>query len=131
MTDKAQTALDFCNSKSLAYIATTDPDGQPQVSPVWINVLDGKPAFNSTTARAKVRNLRRDPRISLAIVSPDDPYTYVEVQGTVSFTEEGADDHIDALAKKYLDADSYPFRNPAETRITGLIEPENYFGQGV
>jgi PPOX class probable F420-dependent enzyme len=131
MTDKAQTALDFCRSKGLAYIATSDEDGRPQVSPVWVDVIDGKPAFNTAAGRAKERNLRRDPRISLAIADPENPYAYVEVQGTATLTEEGADDYIAALAKKYLDADSYPFRDPAETRVTVIVEPDRYFGQGV
>jgi PPOX class probable F420-dependent enzyme len=130
MTDKAQTALDLIRSKALAYVGTTDEDGRPQVSPVWIDVIDGKPAFNTAAGRAKERNLRRDPRVSLAIGDPENPYLYVEIQGTATLTEEGADDFIDALAKKYLDKDSYPFRTPDEQRVTVLIEPEKYFGQG-
>jgi PPOX class probable F420-dependent enzyme len=130
MTDKAQAALDFCRTKSLAYIGTSDEDGQPQVTPVWIDVIDGKPAFNTAAGRAKERNLRKDPRISLAIADPDDPYKYVEIQGTATLTEDGADAFIDALAKKYLDVDSYPFRTPDEKRVTVLIEPDKYFGQG-
>jgi PPOX class probable F420-dependent enzyme len=131
MTDKAQTALDLSRTKALAYVGTTDEDGRPQVSPVWIDVIDGKPAFNTAAGRAKERNLRRDPRISLAIADPENPYSYVEIQGTATLTEEGADDFIDALAKKYLDKDSYPFRTPDEQRVTVVIEPEKYFGQGV
>jgi PPOX class probable F420-dependent enzyme len=128
MTDKAQAALELCRTKSLAYIGTSDEDGQPQVTPVWIDVIDGKPAFNTAAGRAKERNLRKDPRISLAIADPDDPYTYVEIQGTVTLTEDGADDFIDALAKKYLDLDAYPYRTADETRVTVLIEPDRYLG---
>ena len=130
MTDKAQAALDLCRTKALAYIGTSDEDGQPQVSPVWIDVIDGKPAFNTAAGRAKERNLRRDSRVSLAIADPENPYLYIEVQGHATLTEDGADDFIDALAKKYLDADSYPFRTPGERRINVLIEPDRYFGQG-
>jgi PPOX class probable F420-dependent enzyme len=130
MTDKAQAALDYCRTKSLAYIGTSDEDGQPQVTPVWIDVIDGKPAFNTAAGRAKERNLRKDPRISLAIADPEDPYKYVEIQGTATLTEDGADAFIDALAKKYLDVDSYPFRTPDEKRVTVLIEPDRYLGQG-
>lgn len=131
MTDKAQTALDLCRTKALAYIGTSDEDGMPQVSPVWIDVIDGKPAFNTAVGRAKERNLRRDPRISLAIADPENPYAYVEVQGTATLVEDGADEFIDALAKKYMDADSYPFRQEGEERVTVVIEPARYFGQGV
>jgi PPOX class probable F420-dependent enzyme len=130
MTDKAQAALDLCRTKALAYIGTSDESGQPQVSPVWIDVIDGKPAFNTAAGRAKERNLRRDPRLSLAIADPEDPYLYVEVQGRATLTEDGADDFIDALAKKYLDKDSYPFRTADERRVTVLIEPDRYFGPG-
>jgi PPOX class probable F420-dependent enzyme len=130
MTDKTQAAIDLCRTKALAYIATSDENGQPQVSPVWVDVIDGKPAFNTAAGRAKERNLRRDPRVSLAIADPEDPYTYAEVQGTATLTEEGADEFIDALAKKYLDEDSYPFRTPDEQRVTVVIEPAKIFGQG-
>jgi PPOX class probable F420-dependent enzyme len=128
MTDKTQAVLDLCRTKSMAFIATADADGQPQVTPVWIDVIDGKPAFNTAVGRAKERHLRRDPRISLAITDPENPYSYVEVQGTVTLTEDGADAFIDALAKKYLDVDSYPHRSATETRVTVLVEPEKILG---
>jgi PPOX class probable F420-dependent enzyme len=128
MTATAQLALDLCRKKTLAYIGTADEDGRPQVTPVWIDVIDGKPAFNTAAGRAKERNLRRDPRISVAVADPEDPMVYVEIQGRVTLTEEGADAFIDVLAKKYLDEDSYPFRNPAEQRVTVLIEADRYLG---
>jgi PPOX class probable F420-dependent enzyme len=128
MTDKAQAALELLRTKSLAFVGTVDADGQPQVTPVWVDVIDGKPAFNTAVGRTKERNLRRDPQISLAITDPDDPYSYYEIQGRATLTEEGADDFIDALAKKYLDVDSYPFRTPGEQRITVLVEPEKVLG---
>src|ERR1700759_1407641 len=124
MADKAQDLLEYCRSTNLAWIGTSSPDGQPQVTPVWVDVIDGKPAFNTAIGRAKEKHLRADPRISLAIASPENPYQYIEVQGTATLTEDGADAFIDALAKKYMDKDSYPFRTPDEKRITVLIEPE-------
>jgi PPOX class probable F420-dependent enzyme len=128
MTDKTQAALDLCRTKSLAYVATVAPDGKPQVTPVWVDVIDGKPAFNTAIGRAKERHLRNNPRLSFAIADPENPYSYVEVQGTAVLTEDGADDFIDALAKKYLNEDKYPFRTPEETRITVLIEPDKILG---
>jgi len=130
MTDKAQAALDLCRTKSLAYVSTTDADGRPQVTPVWIDVREGKPAFNTATGRAKERNLRRDPRISLAITDPENEYSYIEIQGRAVLTEDGADQFIDDLAKKYLGKDRYPWRSPTETRVTVLIEPDKYLGMG-
>jgi PPOX class probable F420-dependent enzyme len=128
MTDKAQVALELCRTKALAYIGTVDPDGQPQVTPVWVDVRDGKPAFNTALGRAKARNLQKDPRVSLAIADPDDPYRYVEVQGRATLTEHGADEFIDDLAKKYLGVDAYPNRTPGERRVTVLVEPDKYLG---
>jgi PPOX class probable F420-dependent enzyme len=124
--DNAQVALELCRTKALAYIGTVDEDGQPQVTPVWVDVRDGKPAFNTAVGRAKERNLRERPRVSLTIADPDDPYRYVEVQGRAVLTEEGADQFIDDLAKKYLDVDSYPFRSEGEVRINVVVEPERY-----
>jgi PPOX class probable F420-dependent enzyme len=127
MTEQnAQVALELCRKKALAYIGTVDEDGQPQVTPVWVDVREGKPAFNTAVGRAKERNLRARPQVSLTIADPDDPYRYVEVQGRAVLTEEGADQFIDDLAKKYLDVDSYPFRSEGEVRINVVVEPERY-----
>jgi PPOX class probable F420-dependent enzyme len=130
MTDNAQAALDLCRTKTLAYVGTTDADGQSQVTPVWIDVRDGKPAFNTAVGRAKERNLRRDPRISIAITDPENLYRHVEIRGRAVLTEEGADQFIDDLAKKYLGQDTYPWRSPTEKRITVLVEPEKFFAMG-
>jgi PPOX class probable F420-dependent enzyme len=127
MTEKnAQVALELCRTKALAYIGTVDEDGQPQVTPVWVDVREGKPAFNTAVGRAKERNLRERPQVSLTIADPDDPYRYVEVQGRAVLSEEGADQYIDDLAKKYLDVDAYPFRTEGEVRINVFVEPERY-----
>ena len=128
MTDKAQAALELCRTKTLAYIGTVDPDGQPQVTPVWVDVREGKPAFNTALGRAKARNLAQDPRVTLAIADPDNPQRYVEVRGRATLTEDGADQFIDDLAKKYLGVDSYPYRTPDERRVTVLVEPDKYLG---
>ena len=74
----------------------------------------------------RIKNVRRDPRIALAIVDPDNPYRYLEIRGrVVEITEQGADDHIDKLAKKYLGVDKYPYRQPSETRVIYKIKPEH------
>ena len=71
--------------------------------------------FNSAKGRQKDRNVRRDPRVALAIVDPENPYRYLEIRGrVVEITEEGADEHIDKMAKKYLGVDKYPYRQPTE-----------------
>jgi PPOX class probable F420-dependent enzyme len=95
---------------------------------VWVDVREGKPAFNTALGRAKARNLAQDPRVTLAIADPDNPQRYVEVRGRATLTEDGADQFIDDLAKKYLGVDSYPYRTPDERRVTVLVEPDKYLG---
>jgi PPOX class probable F420-dependent enzyme len=82
--------------------------------------------FNSAKGRQKDRNIRRDPRVALAIIDPDNPYRYLEIRGrVVEITEQGADAHIDKLAKKYLGVDKYPYRQAGETRVMYKIQPEH------
>ena len=103
MTDKAQVALELCRTKALAYIGTVDEDGQPQVTPVWVDVREGKPAFNTAVGRAKERNLAtRSAGLAGDRRSRRTRTRYVEVQGAAALTEDGADQFIDDLAKKYL-----------------------------
>jgi PPOX class probable F420-dependent enzyme len=102
------------------------PDGQPQVTPVWVD-YDGKNViFNSAKGRQKDRNVRRDPRVAVAVFDPDNPYRYLEVRGkVVEITEQGADAHIDKMAKKYMGVDKYPYRQPGEVRVIYKIQPEH------
>lgn len=118
--------VDLFNKKAFANLATLMPDGRPQVTPVWFEFDGSHLVINSAKGRQKDRNMRRNPAVSLSIQDPDDPYRYLEVRGrVVEITEEGADDHIDKLAKKYLDADSYPYRKQDEVRVIYKIEPEH------
>jgi PPOX class probable F420-dependent enzyme len=116
---------DLFQKRAFANLATLMPDGRPQVTPVWID-YDGKSLIvNTAKGRMKDRNMRRDPRVSLSILDPENPYRYLEVRGKVSeVTEKGADAHIDKMAKKYLDKDKYPFRQPGEVRVLFKITPE-------
>jgi PPOX class probable F420-dependent enzyme len=112
-------------NKEMAHVATLNADGSPQVSAVWI-ALDGDLiTFNTAEGRVKPKNLRRDGRVAISIAGEENPYENVMVQGkVVELTNDGADDDIDALAKRYLDADSYPFRQDGEERVIVKIEPE-------
>jgi PPOX class probable F420-dependent enzyme len=86
---------------------------------------------NSAKGRQKDRNLRRDPRVALSLQDPENPYRYLEVRGRViEITEQGADAHIDALAKKYMGVDRYPYRKPGEVRVIYRIEPERFTSMG-
>jgi PPOX class probable F420-dependent enzyme len=110
--------------KAFAQLATLMPDGSPQVTPVWFQYEDGKFIVNTARGRIKDRNMSKDPRVALDIVDPDNPYSHLAVRGkVVRKTEQGADENIDALAKKYMGKDKYPFRQPSEVRVIYEIEP--------
>ena len=117
---------DLFNKRSFASLGTLMPDGRPQVTPVWVDLDGDHVIFNSAKGRQKDRNVRRDPRVALAIIDPENPYRYLEIRGrVVEITEEGADASIDKLAKKYLGVDKYPYRQPGETRVIYKIQPEH------
>ena len=122
---------DLFNKPAFASLATLMPNGSPQVTPVWVD-FDGKHViFNSAKGRQKDRNVRREPRVALTIMDPENPYRYLEVRGRVKeITEKGADAHIDKMAKKYLNKDKYPFRQPGEVRVLYKIEPEHTQSMG-
>jgi PPOX class probable F420-dependent enzyme len=117
---------DLFNKRAFASLATNMPDGHPQVTPVWVDIDGDHVIVNSAKGRQKDRNLRRDPRVSLAIIDPENPYRYLEIRGRVDeITEDGADAHIDKMAKKYLGVDKYPYRQPEEVRVMYRIRPEH------
>ena len=122
---------DLFHKRAFANLATLMPDGRPQVTPVWVDYDGSRILVNTAKGRVKDKNMRRDPRVSVSISDPDNPYRYVEVRGKVSeVTENGADAHIDKMAKKYLDKDKYPFRQPGEVRVIFKITPEKTSSNG-
>lgn len=129
MNERAQALI---RGKNFAHLATLGADGAPHVTVIWADLGDdGRIAVNSAEGRVWPANVRRDPRVTLTVTNQENPYEYVEVFGTVvEDTHEGADEHIDALAKKYLDEDTYPFRKEGEQRIKFLIEPDRVRLQG-
>ena len=121
--DKSRKLLEAPN---FCHIATLREDGTPHVVPVWVDVEDDRVVLNTAEGRAWPRNARRDPRVNLTIQNMENPYEYVEIRGRVAEdTHEGADEHIDRMAKKYLGEDTYPFRAPGEQRVIFRIEPEH------
>lgn len=121
----------FEDKKAFASLATLMPDGSPQVTPVWFDRKDGKFRVNTAKGRVKARNMKEGSHVALAIMDPDNAYRYVQIRGTVSrITEDGADAHIDSLAKKYLGQDKYPFRQPGEVRVMYEISPASISGMG-
>ena len=118
-------------TKAFANLATVMPNGHPQVTPVWFDQDGDYLRINSARGRQKDRNMRRDARVALAIVDPQNPYRYIEIRGrVVDVTEQGADAHIDSLAKKYMGVEKYPLRQPGEVRVTYKIEPDHVHTMG-
>jgi PPOX class probable F420-dependent enzyme len=117
---------DLFEKKAFGTLATLMPDGSPQATPVWVDYRDGEVWVNSALGRQKDRNVKRDPRVAIAIIDPDNAYRYIELRGSVrEITQEGADAHIDAMAKKYLDQDRYPYRQAGEQRVIYKISIEH------
>jgi PPOX class probable F420-dependent enzyme len=123
--------LDLFKKQAFGHLATLMPDGAPQVTPVWIDYDGEHVIFNTAADRQKDRNLQRDGRVAISILDPDNAYRYLEVRGqVVERTTQGADAHIDAMAKKYLGQDKYPFRQPGEVRVIFKIRPEHTTSTG-
>ena len=109
-------------AKAFLFLATTMADGSPQVTPIWFNSDGEHLLINSAKGRTKDRNMRARPKVAVAIMDPQNSYRYIQLRGEiVEITETGAREHINALAKKYLDKDVYP-GPPEETRITYKIK---------
>jgi PPOX class probable F420-dependent enzyme len=105
---------DLFEKRTFAHFATSMPDGTPQVTPVWVDydTETGHLLINTERRRRKEKNVQRDPKVGVSMVDPDDPYRFVSVRGAVvELDEEGADEHIDALAKRYFDVEEYPSRD--------------------
>jgi PPOX class probable F420-dependent enzyme len=117
------------HKKAFANLATIMADGSPQVTPVWFDYADGVIRVNTAKGRVKSRTLRPGAPVALAVMDPDNAYRYIQIRGRVRrAVEQGADAHIDSLAKKYLGEDTYPFRQPGEMRVMYEIEPASVSG---
>jgi PPOX class probable F420-dependent enzyme len=116
--------LDLFQKKAFGNLATLMPDGSPQVTPVWVDFDGNHVIINSARGRQKDKNMQRNAKVALSILDPDNPYRYLEIRGQVDdITEQGADAHIDKMAKKYMGKDTYPYRRPEEVRVLYKILP--------
>lgn len=128
MTVLSPEVASLFQDKNLAFVATVMPDNSPQITPVWIDLVDGVIVVNTAQGRVKQKNISRDPRVAISIVDRNNPYNMVTIRGkVVEQTEVGADAHIDKMAKKYLGVDKYPFAVPGEKRVLIKIIPEKIF----
>jgi len=118
-------AVHLLEGQHFAHVATVMADGTPQVTPVWIDHEGDTVTFNTAAGRFKEKNLRRDPNVAISIIDAANPYAPLTIRGKVTeITEEGADEQIDALAKRYMGVDEYPLRQPGEQRVMVKITPE-------
>ncbi len=117
--------------KAFAELATLMPDGSPQVTPVWFDYDGGHIRVNTAKGRVKARNMEQGSKVALSIMDPDNSYRYVQIRGAVSrVVDEGADQHIDSLTKKYLGQDKYPYSQPGDVRVIYEITPASVSGMG-
>lgn len=121
LTDADRALID---ARNFAHLGTVMPDGSPQVSVVWIDRDGDTVLVNTAEGRTKPANVRRDPRVAVSIHDQENPYSWVTIRGVVEeLTHDGAKEHIDALAKKYLGKDVYPWHLPDQQRVILRIRP--------
>lgn len=123
---------DFLASPYVGTVTTLREDGSPHNTVVWVDVDadTGTVLFNTAEGRAKPKHLRRDPRVALTVVDPQNPFRWISVTGSAEVTQDGADAHIDRLAKKYIDKDVYPWHDPEHPRLKVTITPEKVDATG-
>lgn len=114
--------------KAYGHVITFNANGTPQVTMVWMDAEGNHPFYNTADGRVKVNNLRRDPRIMVSVQDRNNPQSYALIQGRATLSFDGAEAHIDAMAKRFLGLDNYPWRAPGEKRILVRIDIEKIGG---
>lgn len=123
--------LALLRSACLCYIATTMPDGSPQLTQVWADTDGEHLVLNIVEGSQKERNLKRDPRVAVAISDPRSPSRYVQIRGSVvEMTTEGGSDHIEALSEKYTGGPYAWWGGRDQVRVKVLIEARRVLGSG-
>ena len=131
MAKLSEQQAELFRGKNWGTVVTLREDGSPHSTPVWIDTDGENVIFNTAIGRAKERHLRRDPRVAVTVLPADNQQAgYVSVTGRAELTEEGANDHIDKLAKKYIDQDKYPYLQPGEQRVIVTIKPDKVDAMG-
>lgn len=123
---------DIFEKESYAHISTVMPDGTPQSTPVWVDHDDGEAILiNTARNRRKEKNIRRNPKVGVSVLDPDDPYRYVSVRAEAELIEEGAVEHIDKLAQQYMGVEEYPHHGEESgPRVIVRIPAENVVTSG-
>ena len=130
MAQLSEQARKLFDDPNFLFVGTVNPDGSPQVTPVWTDPAGRAHSLQHAIGRVKERNLRRDPRIGMSITSRDNPWDKVDVRGrVVEFIEgEEADAHIDDLSEKYIGKRPYPSRREGQRRVMVVVEPDRVHG---
>jgi PPOX class probable F420-dependent enzyme len=130
MSELSPEHVALIEAANFGVLATIRADGTPHVSVVWVHTDGSVVLCNTVRGRAKEAHLRRDPRATVTVWNAENPYQYVEVSGSVELVDEGAEDDIDFLARKYLDADSYPDHSDEKRRVIVRLTPERVGSYG-
>jgi len=125
-----QSVKKILQDKAYGHVVTLNANGKPQATMVWMDVDGDEVLFNTSEGRLKPRNLRRDPRIVISVQDRNDPQSHMVFYGNATITEAGADEHIDKLAKRFLNAEKYPFRRPGEKRLVVRTKVDKIGGYG-
>jgi PPOX class probable F420-dependent enzyme len=123
MAELTERQKEFLKEGHLAVVATLREDGTPQLTPTWIDAEEGQVLFNTAEGRAKPKNLRRDPRVSICVVDRQNPYRWLSVTGEADLEHQGAEEHIDVLAHRYTGRETYGV-GPDEERVIVRVRPE-------
>ncbi|MFF9770527.1 PPOX class F420-dependent oxidoreductase [Streptomyces sp. NPDC014636] len=128
LSDRLKSVLD---DKVFIVVGTIQPDGSPQMSPVWVKRDGDDVLFSTTVDRRKYLNLERDSRVTVVVMNPEEPYEYAEIRGIAELTTDGGPELIDELSRKYTGKDYADF-NPASAqdaqRVVVRVRPRKVVG---
>jgi PPOX class probable F420-dependent enzyme len=125
-----QSLKTMLEDKAYGHVVTFNAQGKPELTMVWMDVEGDELLFNTAEGRRKPDNIRRDPRVIVSVQDRNNQQAYAVFHGKGRVTDEGADDHIDKLAKRFLGTDKYPYRRPTEKRVIVRIEVDRISGMG-
>jgi len=117
-------------NKAYGHVVTFNAHGNPELTMVWMDVEGDELLFNTAEGRRKADNIRRNPRVIVSVQDRNNPQAYAVFHGKARIIDAGADQHIDKLAKRFLGADKYPYRQPAEKRVIVRIGVDRISGMG-
>jgi PPOX class probable F420-dependent enzyme len=131
MAKLSEKQAELLRGKNWGTVVTLREDGSPHATPVWIDTDGENVIFNTAIGRAKEQHLRRDPRVAVTVLPAENQQAgYVSVSGRAEITEEGANDHIDKMAQKYLGQEKYPYLQPGERRVVVTVKPDKVDSMG-